>query len=240
MAVNNELVVKSNELIQRSKISLTLTHQRLINYAISLIDRTKESIDYIEIDTRKLAKILQVSENNFTFFRTEIKKIKDLPSLEIFIDGKYVPLCWLDDYEIIPHEQTVRVLFGKRLAPYLINLRKNFTQSQLKVYLSFKYIYSSILYDILKSVAAFNFSKTKNYIHQYNIKLDDLREKLGIKQDSYKNFSDFRRFVLIPSLEEISKHSDIVADYTIEKKGRRVENIIFTVQFKSPMERMNL
>ena len=240
MAVNNELVVKSNELIQRSKISLTLTQQRLINYAISLIDRTKESIDYIEIDTRKLAKILQVSENNFTFFRTEIKKIKDLPSLEIFIDGKYVPLCWLDDYEIIPHEQTVRVLFGKRLAPYLINLRKNFTQSQLKVYLSFKYIYSSILYDILKSVAAFNFSKTKNYIHQYNIKLDDLREKLGIKQDSYKNFSDFRRFVLIPSLEEISKHSDIVADYTIEKKGRRVENIIFTVQFKSPMERMNL
>ena len=240
MAVNNELVVKSNELIQRSKISLTLTQQRLINYAISLIDRTKESIDYIEIDTRKLEKILQVSENNFTFFRTEIKKIKDLPSLEIFIDGKYVPLCWLDDYEIIPHEQTVRVLFGKRLAPYLINLRKNFTQSQLKVYLSFKYIYSSILYDILKSVAAFNFSKTKNYIHQYNIKLDNLREKLGIKQDSYKNFSDFRRFVLIPSLEEISKHSDIVADNTIEKKGRRVENIIFTVQFKSPMERMNL
>ena len=240
MAINNEIVVKSNELIQKSKISLTLTQQRLINYAISLIDRSKESIDYIDIDTRKLAKVLQVSEHNFTFFRAEIKKIKDSESIEIFINGRYAPLCWLDDYEVIPQEQTIRIWFGKRIKPYLINLRKNFTQSQLKVYLSFKCVYSSIIYDLLKSIAAFNFSKTKDYIYQYNIELDDLREKLGIKKDSYKNFSDFRRFVLLPSLEEISKHSDIVAYYDIIKKGRKVNEIIFTVQLKSPAERISI
>ena len=55
---------------------------------------------------------------------------------------------------------------------------------------------------------------------------------MGIGESQYRIFTMLRKRVLDVAITEINEKSDISASYTLEKVGRRVEYIIFSMQRK--------
>jgi hypothetical protein len=57
----------------------------------------------------------------------------------------------------------------------------------------------------------------------------EIREKLGLWQDEYPKWKDFRVRVLEPALEELPKKTDLRFSYTTRKKGRAIHWVDFKV-----------
>jgi|GEM_PF-3228511 len=60
------------------------------------------------------------------------------------------------------------------------------------------------------------------------VSLTDLYHLLGFNQDT--TYKIFNRDVIKPSLKEISKHTDIDVSYTVNKNGRNVQELIFSIE----------
>ena len=65
----------------------------------------------------------------------------------------------------------------------------------------------------------------------FQISLDDLFEQLGLPK-SYKRIGNLKDRVINPSLDEITKNTDIDLTYENVKKGRSVVGFKFTVREK--------
>ncbi|MCC6137703.1 MAG: replication initiation protein, partial [Bdellovibrionaceae bacterium] len=67
--------------------------------------------------------------------------------------------------------------------------------------------------------------------------LKELRLKLGVEDNEYPTMDNFKRRVLDPSIKQINKHTDIIADYTQHKAGRTITGFSFTfTQKKQPKD----
>ena len=67
------------------------------------------------------------------------------------------------------------------------------------------------LYDILKSY------HSGNKIVEKIFTIEDLKFRLGLK-NRYKKFYEFKRWVILPALEEIEQFTDIKATYKVHEK----------------------
>ena len=68
------------------------------------------------------------------------------------------------------------------------------------------------------------------------ISLDELRNKLGIEEDQYKQMNNFKRLVLDNAIEQINEHSDIKAEYEQIKEGRTIVGFVFRFKAKKVIE----
>ena len=69
------------------------------------------------------------------------------------------------------------------------------------------------------------------------ISLDELRNKLGIEEDQYKQMNNFKRLVLDNAMiEQINEHSDIKAEYEQIKEGRTIVGFVFRFKAKKVIE----
>ena len=68
------------------------------------------------------------------------------------------------------------------------------------------------------------------------ISLDELRNKLGIEEDQYKQMNNFKRLVLDNAIEQINEHSDIKAEYEQIKEGRTIVGFVFGFKAKKVIE----
>jgi plasmid replication initiation protein len=64
------------------------------------------------------------------------------------------------------------------------------------------------------------------------IKLEELRNKLGVGKDEYLRMDNFKRIVLNPAIEQVSEHTNIKAVYEQHKKGRVIEGFSFAFKTK--------
>jgi plasmid replication initiation protein len=60
--------------------------------------------------------------------------------------------------------------------------------------------------------------------------IDELKKILSAEK--YEMYKDFRVNVLDTAINEINAYGDILITYTVEKKGRKVDKIIFTIKQK--------
>lgn len=228
----NELVVKDNALINAS-YSLSLVEQRLILLAIVI---TREhhhnmqwdfmlgkpieisAIDYVEAFgvTRQTAyEALQEAcktlfNRQFSYQEREVKGIWKKTSR------------WVSDIAYMNETATVLLTFAPAVLPLIIQLEKHLTSYELQQVANISSAYAVRLYEILIAWRAVG--KTPL------IKVDDLKEMLGIKSSEYTRMSNFKSRVLDYSLEQINKHTDITASYEQHKQGRVITG--FTFKFK--------
>nr|WP_283697481.1 RepB family plasmid replication initiator protein [Clostridium perfringens] len=110
--------------------------------------------------------------------------------------------------------------FSPKVAPYLLELKRYFSQYKLFTPLSFKSKYSIRLYQIFKA----------NEIRKnFTISLESLREILNLQQKSYESFNRLKERVINTSLEEINK-TDIYVKFEEIKTGRKVTAIKFYIK----------
>ncbi|GAA9123264.1 hypothetical protein HpHA167_14800 [Helicobacter pylori] len=126
-------------------------------------------------------------------------------------------------------QATIKYQLNDCLKPYLLGIRKNFTQIPLQHILPIRSGYAIRIYQILLS----ELKQNKNETTRYLIELQDI---LCVPKSYYK-WKDFKNNVLEPSLKEINATTDIVASYRTKKERQKITQIVFEICYKDLQKR---
>lgn len=234
---NNErfkMVVKSNEMIQKSRFNLTTNQQKVILYLISKLKYTDEEFTEYQINIRDFCKVCGIDSNGGKAYAELKESIKQIADKSMWIekeDGAETLVRWIEKPTIYKNEGYITIKLDNDLKPYLLNLKERYTQYELIYTLQMKSKYSIRLYELLKSR---QYNKLKSYTVKYSI--DELKKILDAQ--NYTAFKDFRRRVIEKAVEEINNYSDINIEYTAIKSGKAVKEIEIYIETKEIVQRL--
>ncbi|GAA9095876.1 hypothetical protein HpHA151_15300 [Helicobacter pylori] len=126
-------------------------------------------------------------------------------------------------------QATIKYQLNDCLKPYLLGLRKNFTQIPLQHILPINSGYAIRIYQMLLSELKQNRNETTRYL----IELQDI---LCVPKSMYV-WDNFKRRVLEPSLKEINATTDIIASYSTKKERQKITQIVFEICYKDLQRR---
>lgn len=224
------LVVKDNALIEAS-YKLSLVEQRLILMAIV---EMRKPLDYqnkpneIVIYASDYAKHFDTHIN--TAYQALQDATKDLMARQFtFIDtvnGKKVKKTsrWVSEIGYGVNEAMVTMKFAPAIMPLISELEKRFTSYSLDRIAPLNSAYAVRLYELLIQWR----STGKTPV----VKIEELRQRLGVEQDEYSRMFDFKKYVLDLAIGQISEHTDISATYKQVKKGRDIIGFEFAFKEK--------
>ena len=258
---NNERTVCSLKEIEKRKI---VEHNDLIT-SVAKMDKVPLKIFELAvscIDTENLPKdnIIYLSKAElFTFFdvsdngkHTRFKEAIEKMQKQAFFGIKEVKGKGYNVKSIVPipyvewnsYNDMVTLQFQPQIMPYLIDLKKNFTQYALSDVMELNSKYSIILYKWL----SMNYNQYEHYsvkggrrteqVESYRnptISIKELRTMTDTVK-LYKEFRDLDKRVLKESLEEINTHTSFNVTYEKVKKGRSIDSIVFHIT-KKPVAR---
>ena len=238
-------VVEHNSLIT-SIAKMDKTPLKMFELAVSCIDTEEPPKDHtVYLSKEELFAFFKVSDNDKhsrfkqavenmqkqAFFKIKEKKEHGF-EFENIVPIPYVK--WTDYHD----EVTIR--FSPEIMPYLINLKKNFTQHALSDISELNSKHSIILYRWL----SMNYNQYEHYsykggrreeqVEAYrnpSISIRELREMTDIVNE-YKLFSDLEKWILKKPLEEINDHTSFTVTYDKVKKGRSIDSIVFHITKK--------
>lgn len=230
----DRLVVKSNELIQKSRFSLTVQQQRIILYLISKIEYGDEDFKEYEFSIKEFCRVCGLYDESGKYYpelKRQIKAIRDKSMWIEIAEGEEILLSWLDGAHISRNSGKIKVRLNKDMKPYLLQLRENFTKYEIVNVLCMRSKYSIRLYELVKSL---HFQELETYVKVFTV--DELRKRLDA--ETYPRFCNFNQRVLKPAVQEINYYTDKEVSYELVKPGKMVEAISMTVRTKDAEDRM--
>ena len=221
----NELVVKHNDLLRKSRYTLSANEQKIIIYLISKINTDDKELKEIEINILDFCKVIGIEINGDAYNRVKetIKSLADKSWWLTFTEKKETLFRWINEAEIEKGNGTIKLQLSNHLNPYLLELKKNFTKYELINILSLRSKYSIRLYELLKS-----------YLWQggWQVSVKEIRELLET-EGKYKEFKDFRKRVLNPAIEEINCYTDLQIEISTLKRGKSISHLHFKIDEKT-------
>ena len=107
------------------------------------------------------------------------------------------------------------------MTPFFLNLKDSYTSYLLHHVSQFKHIYSIRIYELCRQYYP--------RIGSRKIEIDRLKLLLSIPEKKYRNYANFKKYVIEPSVAEINQYSDIELTFEPEKRGRKYDSITFTI-----------
>ena len=216
-------VVLQNRVVECFK-SMTLDEKRLFIMATPLARTTNVSSGepiFISTDEFASACGLEIT-GAYTALGVATKKLFDRSFGYVRADKKKVSIRWM--YKTAYGDGGSELYFTDEVLLLLreFDALNPYTKYKKEVVLRLKKDYSLDLYHLAK--------KHQN-MGGFQISLDDLFEQLGLPE-SYRRIGNLKDRVINPSLDEITKNTDIDLTYENVKKGRSVVGFIFTVKEK--------
>lgn len=234
--VRSMMVVKANELIQKSRFTLSLQQQKVVLYLISQITPYDEDFHEYEFSISEFCKICGLDGSSGKNYSSLKASIKDIADQSVWVDlgnGKETLIRWIEKPYIDKQSGVIRIRLDEDLKPYLLQLKQNYTQYELLWTLRFRSKYSIRLYELIKSI---HYRELETYERTYS--LEELQQILDAK--IYKSYSSFRTRALDPAIEEINNYSDKNVTYSPIRSGRSVDKIKFTISSKDGWEALKL
>lgn len=235
IAVRHNIVVKANDLIQKSRFSLSLQQQKIVLYLISQIQPKDEDFKLYEFNIQDFCRVCGIDETsgkNYKALKQAIKGIRDKSLWITLPDESESLVSWIEKTKILPKSGKIQIKLDEDMKPFLLQLKSNFTRYELIWTLSFKSKYSIRLYEYIKSI---HYKELETYVRE--IPIDRLKELMGTE---YKEYRDFHSRALKPAVQEINEYSDKILTYEPIREGRKVSAIRFTISTKDAMERLKL
>jgi len=225
LMLKNELVVKSNRLIEAS-YRLTLNEQRIILYAIC---RCREEQRGLFAD--------QPFANQFPSARRghvyqQLKEAMDAlydRSVTLYETDEETgheqvsKTRWISKASYVDGAGRIKIVFTSDVIKYITRLEAEFTSYQLEKVGNMTSAYAVRIYELLTQYRE---------IGSRMLSLVALREALGIEPEEYKLTSNFTRKVIDASVEQINMHSDLVVKYESKKTGRAITDFVFKIKAK--------
>jgi len=232
LAARGKMVTKANELIQKSRFSLSLQQQKIVLYLISQITPYDEDFKLYKFSIPEFCRVCGIdgtSGRNYEALKSAIKEISDKSIWITLENGKQTLVRWIEKPYIDTGKGFVQIRLDNDMRPYLLQLKANFTSYELIWTLHFRSKFTIRLYEVIKSI---HFHNLELYRKKYSV--DELKALLD--GETYKEYRDFKRRVLKPAVEEINAYSDKKVEFEEIKSGRKVIIIEFTVASKDSLE----
>lgn len=216
------LVVKSNILLKDVRYNLSATEQKIIIYLISKVLADDKDFKHVRLSINDYCALTNIKRSGEVYKRVKdsIEKLSDKSWWIKYEKGERL-FRWIDTADL-EKQGYIDIVLSESLRPYLLELRQNFTKYELINVLVLHSKHSIRLYELFKS---------NLWLHSWTVSLTDLKEILNV-QDKYPAYKDFRKFVIDPSVKEISKYTDIAITYEPIKTGKFVTSLIFSIQEK--------
>lgn len=216
-----ELVVKSNDLIRKSRYSLTVQQQKIILYLISKIKPEDTEFELYSFIVREFCDVCGIEySGNYSVLMDTIKTLADKSIWINLPNGEKTIARWIEKPYINEGNSTIRIKMDKDMMPYLLQLKGNFTQFDLMSTLAMKSKNTIRIYEILKS-----------YEHTGGVSLTVAEIKDAMNSNAeFPVFNDFKRKVIDKSIAEIQEYSGLHIEYTLMKDGRKAIGFNFTIE----------
>lgn len=238
-------VVEHNSLIT-SIAKMDKTPLKMFELAVSCINTEEPPKDNtVYLSKRDLFAFFKVSDNDkHSRFKQAVEKMQKQAFFQIkeeqgkgFKFKSIVPIPYV---EWTGYNDEVKIEFHREIMPYLINLKKNFTQHALSDIAELNSKYSIILYRWL--------SMQYNQYEHYSVKGGRRAEQveayrnptITVKElrvmtdtvNEYKRMFQFTEWILEKPLAEINAHTSFNVSYEKVKKGRSIDSIVFHIEKK--------
>ena len=219
-------VIKANSLIE-AKYKLSAREQKVLLFLISKLDSKSSNPGYVY--QTHVDEIMQVLKDSgikwgdaYTCFTEIIMLLKSKP-ISIYSEGELIMANWLGTVSLVEKSGVVKFSFDSLIAPFLFEIKKNFTKYPLRHVIKLRSTYSIRIYELLKQYAK---------LGERKFDLMELRQLLGIEDDLYPRFFDFKKRVIEPAQKEIAEHTDIVFTYRKIKQKRTIIGLVFKIHYK--------
>ncbi|MCM6847656.1 RepB family plasmid replication initiator protein [Lactococcus lactis] len=238
-------VVEHNSLIT-SIAKMDKTPLKMFELAVSCINTEEPPKDNtVYLSKRDLFAFFKVSDNDkHSRFKQAVEKMQKQAFFQIKEEAgkgfKFKSIVPIPYVEWTDYNDEVKIEFHREIMPYLINLKKNFTQHALSDIAELNSKYSLILYRWL----SMNYNQYEHYSVKGGRRAEQVEAyrnpSISIKElrimtdtvNSYKQFTRFNNDVLKTPLDEINAHTSFNVTYDKIKKGRSIDSIVFHIEKK--------
>lgn len=213
-------VYKANDMIQKGRHELSLQEQRCVLYAISKIKPEDSIFQEYTFELSDFYRLCGLQGDSYTELKAILIGLKQKTWWVETAPNVESTVSWFNKVRTNRKSGTVTVRFDDDMMPFLLELTKKdkfYTHYQLKYILPMKSQYAIRLYEILKSYQRNNI--------EWFFDIDKIKKQLNC--ENYKNFYDFRRWVIEPAVAEINEFTDIKIAWDTVKEGRRVARVVF-------------
>ena len=228
MSQNNDVIVKSNQVIEAS-YQLSTTEQRIVLSAIGKIPKGKNVSDdevYL-VEVKDLEALGVHQKTAYRDLKQGVNRLYER-SINLTMDDQSIKMRWVQSVRFIDSQGTIGLRFSKEILPFVSNLSREFTRYFLSDISGMNSSYGIRIYELLVQYRG---------IGKREIKIDELRKMLELGK-KYPLFADLKRWVIDTAVEQINEHSPIKVEYEQKKTGRKVTHILFT--FKEKPKKINL
>lgn len=216
-------IYKHNAIVEAS-FKLSITEQRIILNCISQIRRDQSVSD----DVLYRVTIADMEEFSGVSRQTAWEQIRKAEkslweryiSLPYVKDGKQVErkFRWIQEVQYVEQDGYLDLRFSKGILPYLSDLTERFTSYLLSDIASMTSVYGIRLFELL---VQWEQSGKREF------ELEWLRHTFQL-EDKYQKFSDFKKRVIIPAVEQINQHSPLSVTWSHKKTGRKITHVVFS------------
>ncbi|MDD9878872.1 MAG: replication initiation protein RepM [Magnetovibrio sp.] len=229
--MSKNLVVKDNNLINAS-YNLELVEQRILLMAVVQSRHLGNSINEffpVIIHAQDYADRFNLNINSaYRALRDASKTLfnRKFTYSELSKKGNtvHVENRWVTQVRYTEMEGEITLMFSPVVIPLITELEKQFTCYEIEQIACLSSAHAVRIYELLMSW------KT---VLEVQISLEDLKFKLGLEEYSYPRVYDFKKRVLTPSVQQISKETDIKVSVQDIKKGRSVKGFVFKFSFEN-------
>lgn len=225
-------VIKSNALIEAS-YRLTPAEQRIMLACIAQVRRDQPITDEVlySVSAADIAKM--TSSHSKTTYDELAKAALRLKRREVWLterangSGSHEETLvtgWVQSIRYRKHEGRVELRFTKDMLPYLTQLTEQFTRYALEDVAKMTSSHAIRLYELLAQWRGAG---------RREVEITWLREAFQLG-DKYPAIKDFKRWVIVPAVEQINEHSPLQVKWDQRKTGRRVTHLVFSFAEKTP------
>ena len=223
----NRILMKHNTLV-KGKYDTSINSNRVFTYLLySFQKNTTDGQLELEIKRSELAELVNGnSDKTVQGIRNILSSLKkkELFLIEEKADGSkdYVEGSFINDRIYNDLSDTFTITASKRIHSLLHRyLKDGYTPINLEIWLDLKNRYAQRFYDLLRL-----WTGSKEII---NYKVDYLRKLLFLEK-KYKQYSDFRKRVINPAIDELNNTGFFEITYIEHRDGRSVDSIDFIVK----------
>ena len=219
---DKSLVVQHNKIVE-AKYKLSIGEQRLIKLLVSMIERDDEDFKPYQIRVGDLAELLDIKSGDIypSIKKATKKLIGNVLSFESLDGNEIIQSAWLSSAKYMKGLGIAELQFSPVLKPFLLQLKKHFTVYELGNIINLRHIYSIRIYELLKQYEKIGYRR---------FSVENLREIIMLDENEYKQFCDFRRWILKPAQKELSEKTDIAFEWNEERQNQKCVYINFIIK----------
>ena len=215
-------VVESNDLISKAKHDLTTNQLKIIDFLISKIKPDDKDFEELETSMYELTNVLEIKRSGRTYNQIA-NTLDDLRKKEVTIYNQeresIFRTGWVSSAEYFKNGKVI-LSFDKKLAPYLLDLSKNYSQYLLIDTVKLKSKYAILLYKLMREADRDN-GKSITILQGTP---EEFKDWLGAPKNY--NYGRLKENVLKKAIEEINlKIDDMNLEILQGRYGRKVVQV---------------